>query len=466
MLFNSLEFILFLPIVLVVYFCLSRWLKLQNLFLLISSYVFYAFWDWRFLSLIILSSLFDFYCGLKLGNKETRNRKVYLILSVLFNLGILCIFKYLDFFIGEFVYLMSGFGIETNWHSLNFILPLGISFYTFQTMAYTIDVYRKKIEAENSILNLALYVSFFPQLVAGPIERAQHLLPQITTKRYVTNKMILEGGWLIFLGYFMKVFLADNLALIVDPIFEMKDPGFYDVITGVFAFSFQIYGDFAGYTFIAIGVAKWLGFDLMTNFLFPYFITSPQAFWRNWHISLSTWLRDYLYIPLGGNRRGKWLTYRNLMLTMLLGGLWHGANWNFIVWGFYHGAILIIFRKMSWDKNEGSGAFGYFKVLFMFLLTCFGWMLFRVESMDQFYVLFMSLFEYSNPSVSQIDNIKLVLFFISLPLLIKILQYKTSAQNSFDTIPVPLRISIYVLMFYAIFAFGEFGKQEFIYFQF
>jgi len=466
MLFNSLEFIVFLPLVLAIYYCLNRHLIAQNVFLLISSYIFYAFWDWRFLSLVVLSSTVDYLCGRGMEKSEKKKRKIYLITSLVFNLGILSVFKYLDFFLAECVVVLGYFGFEPNVHSLNIILPLGISFYTFQTMAYTIDVYRGKISPEHNFLNFALYVSFFPQLVAGPIERAQHLLPQIKNKRTLTIDRVVQGGWLIYFGYFLKVFLADNLAQLVDPAFSMDKPGFYDTSTAIVAFAFQIYGDFAGYTFIAIGVAKCLGFDLMTNFLFPYFVQSPQAFWKNWHISLSTWLRDYLYIPLGGNRKGKILTYRNLMITMLLGGLWHGAAWNFIIWGGYHGLILILYRAFGWDNESSNRLIASIKLIIMLFLTCFGWLLFRVDNAEQFNIMALSLLDYSEATIEQLDNLKLLLFFIALPLTINLIQFFTNSGNMMDKIPIWSRVLIYIMMFYSIFAFGDFGKQEFIYFQF
>ena len=466
MLFNSLEFVLFFFIVWLLYYLLRRTLRIQNILLLIASYTFYSFWDWRFLSLVLLSTIVDYFCGLKLGDPNTKNRKLFLIISVVFNLGILAIFKYAGFFITEFVNLLALFGVQANEPSLNIILPLGISFYTFQTMAYTIDVYRRKIPHEKDILNLALYVSFFPQLVAGPIERAQNLLPQIKNQRNVTVTDILEGGWLIYFGYFLKVFVADNLAKIVNSIFALEEVRFFETVTGAYAFAFQIYGDFAGYTFIAIGVARLLGFRLMTNFLFPYFVTNAQDFWRNWHISLSTWLKDYLYIPLGGNRFGKWMTFRNLMLTMLLGGLWHGAAWNFVIWGFYHGLLLILFR-MALGKNEITTKWKkYLAIIFMFQLTCIGWLIFRVENMDQLGMMLQSLVEFEAWSSSELNNIKRVIFYSTLPILITFYQYKTNSGNMLDKMPNALRVLLYVIMFYAIFALGEFGKQEFIYFQF
>lgn len=462
MLFNSLEFIGFFIVVFIVYWLLSftKKLILQNLFLLVASYTFYAAWDYRFLGLILFSSLVDYFCGWKLGRENSK--KFYVILSICVNLGVLAFFKYYNFFTGELNTLLNLINLSPGIPILNLVLPVGISFYTFQSMSYTIDVYRGKLETERNLLNFLLYVSFFPQLVAGPIERAVNLLPQINNTRRFNLNSVFDGLWLMFFGYFLKVFMADNLAYVVEESFVSGTTNTLTVLSGVYAFALQIFGDFAGYTFIAIGVAKLLGFKLMTNFLYPYFTQNPSQFWQNWHISLSTWLRDYLYIPLGGNRFGKYFTLRNLMITMLLGGLWHGAAWNFVWWGFYHGLILIIYRV--W-KEPLSRIPSFFGILIMFHLTCFGWLLFRVENMDQFIGMIHSLgnWEYTSELTS---GLRQVLFFGLIPMTINFFQFKTKSGNYINTFYRPIRIIIYVLMYYLIFGFGEFGIKEFIYFQF
>jgi len=463
MLFNSIEFVGFFCIVFIVYWLLSFTKKLtaQNIFLLLSSYIFYAAWDYRFLGLILFSSLVDYICGLRMNRLED-GRKKYLILSICVNLGLLGFFKYFNFFIGEFSHLLELIGLNPGYSILNIVLPVGISFYTFQSMSYTIDVYRKKIGVEPNILNFLLYVSFFPQLVAGPIERAANLLPQIKNHRKFDLNNIFDGCWLIFFGYFLKIFMADNLAFVVEESFNSEVSNTLVVLGGVYAFAMQIFGDFAGYTFIAIGVAKLMGFDLMTNFLYPYFVTNPSEFWRNWHISLSTWLKDYLYIPLGGNRLGKLFTLRNLMITMLLGGLWHGAAWNFVLWGFYHGLLLVIYRqyKSHFDKIPKV-----LSIIIMFHFVCFGWLIFRVENMDQLYVMVASL---GNLDLSAVHTVGLrkVAFFATLPMLINFFQFKTDSENYINTFYRPIRILLYVLMYFLLFGFGEFGVKEFIYFQF
>lgn len=471
MLFNSLAFPFFFLVVYTIYCLSSRKLKFQNCLLLLASYIFYSYWDWRFLSLVILSTLVDFYCGLKIEEADKKKeRKHYLLISLGFNLGLLFIFKYYNFFVHEFDTLMQHFGITTGVKTLSVILPLGISFYTFQTIAYTVDVYRKKIDAEKSLLDYALYVSFFPQLVAGPIERAQHLIPQIKQTRIIRIEDLRHGMWLIMFGYFLKLFVADNLGLIVDEIFALENHGILTTTLGAWSFAFQIYGDFAGYTFIAIGVSRMMGFRLMTNFLFPYFITNPRDFWRHWHISLSTWLRDYLYIPLGGNRGSKLFTMRNLMITMVLGGLWHGAAWNFVIWGVFHGLILCIyfyyFRNKTSDDRATPEWNYWVKAFLMFQLTCLGWLFFRVDTMDQLYAMtFGAGFsgQEQNPAMPYLLSL---LFYVLPVIAITLAQFKRNGNNSLDNFPYWSRLLIYLFIFYAIFLFGEFGGEPFIYFQF
>jgi len=335
--FNSLQFFLFFAVVYSLYLAFNH--KWQNRMLLVASYVFYGTWDWRFLSLIVISTIIDYYCGIKIDEiTDAKKRKQFLAISIVANLSMLGFFKYFNFFAENLQALCCFFGFQVQPHFLNIILPVGISFYTFQTMSYTIDIYKGQLKPTRKFFDFALFVSFFPQLVAGPIERASHLLPQILSKRKVTIDKFCEGCYLIFWGLFLKVFVADNLARLVDPIFA-SDPPYngVKVLLGLYAFAFQIFGDFAGYSNIARGLGKCMGFDIMVNFNLPYFVTNPSDFWRRWHISLSTWLRDYLYIPLGGNKKGTLFTYRNLAITMFLGGLWHGAAWTFIIWGAYRG---------------------------------------------------------------------------------------------------------------------------------
>ncbi len=329
MLFNSYCFWLFFLVVFVLYAGLNH--KWQNRLLLVASYIFYGAWDWRFLSLIWISTVVDFFVALKIdehrhSSNHERQKKLWLIVSLCTNLGLLGFFKYCGFFVEEMGQLMDWLGVPLSLPSLSIVLPVGISFYTFQTMSYTIDVYRDQIRPVRDFEGFALYVAFFPQLVAGPIERSTHLMPQIIKPRQLTSDGYIEGLYLVLLGMFKKVVIADNMAIIVNAVFQspVSQLSGLECLLGVYAFAFQIYGDFSGYSAIARGVSKFLGFDIMVNFNLPYFAQSPQEFWHRWHISLSTWLRDYLYIPLGGNRHGTARTYRNLMVTMVLGGIWHG----------------------------------------------------------------------------------------------------------------------------------------------
>lgn len=461
--FNSLDFTLFAVIVFSVYWILYglKIKRVQNIFLLIASYTFYAGWDYRYLSLIALSSVVDYICGIKISQTKS-NKKAYLITSIVMNLGCLFTFKYFNFFASELVSLLQFFSINLEYKLAQLVLPVGISFYTFQSMSYTVDVYKNKINAEKNIIDFLLYVSFFPQLVAGPIERASHLLPQIKNLRKITSQDIFNGLWLIYWGYFLKLFMADNLAQIVELAFTGSQVDIIMALCGTYAFAFQIFGDFAGYTFIAIGLAKLLGFDLMTNFLYPYFSKNPSEFWRNWHISLSTWLRDYLYIPLGGNRLGKNKTYRNLLITMFLGGLWHGAAWTFIIWGIYHGLLLIFYKVY---QNRLTFMPSFISIIVMFHLVCLGWIFFRAESFEQSMVLIKSLGNF-NIHESSIIALRKLIFYASFPMLINYYQFKSNSGNYLNKLPFFLKLFFYFVIYFLLFGFGEFGVKEFIYFQF
>ncbi|WP_155323147.1 MBOAT family O-acyltransferase [Desulfosarcina ovata] len=469
MFFNSLTFVLFLTIVYICYMQLGH--ANQNRLFLISSYIFYGWWDWRFLTLIWLSTLVDYFCALEIN--ETQHAKVkkrILAISIATNLSILGFFKYFNFFIDSTQTLFAFLGWHFSMVTINVVLPVGISFYTFQTMSYTIDVYRGKINPTRNILNFAVYVAFFPQLVAGPIERATRLLPQIEMPRKIQIDDLRKAISFLLWGYFLKIFLADNLAVIVDAIFSQSpDIGKIDVLIGCYAFAFQIYGDFAGYSAIAIGVARLFGFRLMTNFLFPYFVTNPSLFWRNWHISLSNWLRDYLYIPLGGNRKGNVKLYRNLFITMLLGGLWHGAAWNFVLWGGFHGAILSVHRFFS-KKSDGAlkgQSFSLLKIILMFHVTCFGWLLFRASSLTQIYQMvdvLLTGFLYT-PFQTQYWA-SATGFCCIFPLLIKSLQYRYNCPNDVLGLPMLSRFISSSAIVYLIVCLGNFGTKQFIYFQF
>ena len=365
MLFNSVTFAVFLPIVFLLYwFIFQRKFKIQNILLVVASYFFYGWWDWRFLSLLILSSLTDFVIGIKISSqlkKEKRavtSPKFWLIVSLVTNLGILGFFKYFNFFIESFVSLLAQFGISQSYATLNIILPVGISFYTFQTLSYTIDIYRRKIEPTKDIVSFFAFVSFFPQLVAGPIERATNLLPQFNKKRIFDYEKAVVGMRQILWGLFKKIVIADNCAVYVNMVFENpQDQTGSTLLLGAIFFAFQIYGDFSGYSDIAIGTARLFGFNLMQNFAFPYFTRDIAEFWRCWHISLTTWFRDYLYIPLGGSRVSKTKLVRNTFIIFIVSGFWHGANWTFIVWGAFHALLFLPLILLNQNRKYTNGDF-------------------------------------------------------------------------------------------------------------
>ena len=391
--FNSFEFIIFFLVIVSVYHLLThRW---QNRALLAASYVFYGWADWRFLFLILFSTFANYICGIGIYRATNyKKKKLILSLCVIVNLGFLGFFKYWNFFLESFLSIFGSLGFHPDVSLIHVILPIGISFYTFQVMSYSIDVYRNEIGPTYNFVDFALFVCYFPHLVAGPIMRGKTLLPQIENPRRVTKEQVVEGIWLIFWGFFKKIFVADNLAVIVNQVYGNPKSTGMEYIIATWAFAFQIYGDFSGYSDIARGTSKCLGIELVYNFRQPYFAVNPSDFWRRWHISLSSWLRDYLYIPLGGNKKGTRKTYRNLSLTMLLGGLWHGAAWNFVIWGAYHGLLLCIY-KMVGDSKEAavrvSSIWKYMLMAFiMFQLTSIGWIFFRAENLDQIGLIFKS----------------------------------------------------------------------------
>jgi len=478
MLFNSIEFAVFLPLVFVLYwFVTNKKLKTQNVLLLFASYVFYGWWDWRFLSLIIFSSFVDYFIGLSISKTNNINRKkVLLYTSIFINLGFLGFFKYFNFFAESFSDAFTLLGSHVSPTRLNIILPVGISFYTFQTLSYTIDVYKGKIKATKNIIAFFAFVSFFPQLVAGPIERAANLLPQFYRKRSFDYNRAVGGMRQILWGLFKKVVIADNCAEYANIIFD--DSGAYSGSTlalGALFFTFQIYGDFSGYSDIAIGVSKLFGFDLMKNFAFPYFSRDIAEFWRRWHISLSTWFRDYLYIPLGGSKGGIWMKVRNTFIIFIVSGFWHGANWTFVVWGFLNALYflpLLLTNKNRQHINHVSSSsfFPSFKeitsIAITFSLTVFAWIFFRAVSIKHALgyidgMLSKSLF--SIPGIHPTD----LMVIITLFMIIEWWQRKNNFvfENLSINTSKPVRWFIYVMVALCIFVYQ--GKQqEFIYFQF
>lgn len=470
MLFNSFIFLFFLAIVLPIFYLLPK-KSYKNIFLLAASYFFYGYWDWRFCLLLLLSTIVDYYIGLWIHNKEdVKRRKLLLYTSLSVNLGILGFFKYFNFFIDSFQTMINGLGGNVDSLHLNIILPVGISFYTFQTLSYTFDVYRKKLEPTNNIIDFALFVSFFPQLVAGPIERAKDLLPQLYNKLSPTKDQLKEGATLLVLGLFRKVMIGDTAGRIVDHIFgNLHLYKSIEIIAAVLLFGIQIYADFSGYSKIARGTAKLLGIELMVNFEQPYLSRNITEFWRRWHISLSSWLKDYLYITLGGNRKGQARTYINLMITMLLGGLWHGASWNFVIWGGLHGFYLAAHKFFSKGKTEYDPITRLKdipKVMLTFVLVAFTWLFFRATSWESTQQIFSTIFDWQASEYAHIfTQILLSYFVLTFALDIIENRFGHTFVLRFKSISIRLGILISLFVVTLIYIFQS-KPLPFIYFQF
>ena len=474
MLFNSIEYLLFLPTVFVLYwFVCNKNLKLQNLLILTSSYVFYGWWDWRFLFLIFLSTVVDYFVGLKIyDSQDNKVKKTYLWISILFNVGLLGFFKYFNFFIDSWIDLLGGFGYEQkSVRALNVILPVGISFYTFQTMSYSLDIYYKKLKPTKDFISFASFVSFFPQLVAGPIERASNLLPQILTKRVFKYEQGVQGLRLILWGMFKKVVIADSLGIMVDRIFDdyqSMDGGV--LLLGLIYFAFQIYCDFSGYSDIAIGTAKLFGIELMSNFKFPYFSRDIGEFWRRWHISLSSWFRDYLYIPLGGSKGGRWMSIKNIFVIFIISGFWHGANWTFIMWGLTHALLYIPLFLIGKNRRYTTNVVSennwfpsikeFFQMGITFFSTMVAWVFFRSDSISEAFSYLNSIINSLTIPSNEMIGIVYILILCTLDWLWR--------KNERDPLNIPnkyIRYVIYSLIFYSIIIFNE-NSQQFIYFLF
>ena len=478
MLFNSIEFALFLPIVFILYwFVCNKDIKVQNTLLVLASYVFYGWWNWTFLGLILFSSLVDYSVGIGFSKTNSiEKRKGLLLLSILVNLGLLFYFKYFNFFIESFSRSFTFFGKTINAQRLNIILPVGISFYTFQTLSYSIDVYKRKLEPTKNKTAFLAYVSFFPQLVAGPIERATNLLPQFYKKREFKYQKAVEGLRQIIWGLFKKVVIADNCAIYANDVFNnYQDYNGSTLILGAVFFAFQIYGDFSGYSDIAIGTSRLFGFNLMQNFSFPYFSRDISEFWRRWHISLSTWFRDYLYIPLGGSRGSLGLKIRNVFIIFIVSGFWHGANWTYIIWGalnaiYFLPIFLLNKNRVNLEFSNNLNVLGTLKdigkMIFTFSLTTFAWIFFRAESVCHALSYISKLFSPSLFSIPEVVPIKI----IGICCIFILIEWKNKTkehvlQNLQEKASAPLRWLIYFILVYSIIMLSE-GKQEFIYFQF
>jgi D-alanyl-lipoteichoic acid acyltransferase DltB (MBOAT superfamily) len=481
MLFNSFEFLVFLPIVFLLYWFVFKPLKWQNLLVVSASYVFYGWWDWRFLFLIALTTICSFASGLLIEHydNDRKTQKAISAINIILNISILGIFKYYNFFAENFQLLFSSFGISVDWPTLHIILPVGISFYTFQALSYSIDVYRRKIKATKDVVAFFAFISFFPQLVAGPIERATNLLPQFLKPRSFNEAKAVDGLRQILWGFFKKVVVADTCASTLMYIWEdYHHMSGISLFFGGLLFTFQIYGDFSGYSDIAIGTARLFGVNLKRNFAFPYFSRSIPEFWRRWHISLMTWFRDYIYFPLGGSRCSQWKAIRNVFIVWGVSGLWHGANWTFICWGLFHGILLAVYNLLGINtKYEHEVAHGRFlpsvkemcQMLFTFFLAVIGWIIFRAETMTQavsyLYRMFTKPFEGMSAG-----SLKYTFFFVAIMLLAEWVQ--RDKQHALEFVKSEgilkyrvVRWSIYmsVLMVTLVFA-GE--QSQFIYFQF
>ena len=478
MLFNSIEFAIYLPIIFTLYwFVANRNIKFQNILLLIASYVFYGWWDWRFLSLIIFSSLIDYFVGVQLGKTEIkRKRQALLWVSMLVNIGFLWFFKYFNFFAESFADAFTLLGKHIEPTRLQIILPVGISFYTFQTLSYSIDVYKKKLKPTHDIVAFFAFVSFFPQLVAGPIERATNLLPQFYSRRIFEYDRAVDGMRQILWGLFKKIVIADNCAHYVNQIFNNHEQySGSTLFLGAVFFAFQIYGDFSGYSDIAIGTSRLFGFNLKQNFAYPYFSRDIAEFWRRWHISLSTWFRDSLYIPLGGSRGGTWMKIRNTFIIFVVSGFWHGANWTFIIWGalnamYFLPLLLTNNNRKNINTLANDKLFpsikDFFSVILTFGLTSIAWIFFRSENLTQAFSILNKVFSnsiFKIPDLLPMTVIVMIFLFVIIEWLGRrnyyALELKNVKINSF------LKWNLYFLIIYLIISIGG-EQQEFIYFQF
>lgn len=478
MLFNSIDFAVFLPIVFIFYwFITQRYIKLQNILIVVASYVFYGWWDWRFLSLIVFSTVVDYTIGILLAKEGNDfKRKLLLWTSIVVNLGFLGFFKYYNFFIDNFVQAFSFFGQAISVSRLNIILPVGISFYTFQTLSYSIDVYKRKLEPTKDFIAFSAFVCFFPQLVAGPIERATHLLPQFYRRRVFNEKMAIDGLQLFIWGLFKKIVIADNCALYVNTIFENYESlNSITLFLGAIYFAFQIYGDFSGYSDMAIGLSRMFGFDLMKNFNYPYFSRDIAEFWRRWHISLSTWFRDYLYIPLGGSKGSKQLQIRNVFIIFLVSGFWHGANWTFLLWGLIN-ALFFIPLLLS-DKNRNNIEIvandtkyptitEFVKIISTFLIVTLAWIFFRAKNVLEAFLYIKQIFkfnfskgiEYLSIERYSVEILLLLVFFILIE------WFSRNNQHPFFGKFKSIKMSLILIM---LIIFGVYSQaNDFIYFQF
>lgn len=476
MLFNSFNFFVFFPLVTALYFMLPY--KIRWLLLLLASCYFYMAFIPYYILILAGTIIIDYFAGILIENaKNKRDKKVFLIVSLFANIGILVVFKYFNFFLGELENAMNLIGVDNPIPYLSLVLPIGLSFHTFQAMSYTIEIYRGNFKAERHFGIYALYVMFYPQLVAGPIERPQNILPQLHKKNDIEYGRIVSGLKLMLWGFLKKIVIADRLAVIVN--FAYNSPQEYDGISlllATYLFAFQIYCDFSGYSDIAIGAAKVMGYDLMENFRTPYVAQNVKEFWERWHISLSTWFRDYLYIPLGGNRVTKWRWYYNLLIVFLISGLWHGPNITFVIWGALHGCYLIValiinrnIKKTAKRTNVLTSAL---KILLTFNLVAFAWIFFRAENLKEAQIIINKIFNVSMyhwdkiKIMSDVKSISIIITFLLLAIFISVDGFMDKLVKSREITTKPKSLLIFSVIFIVILIFGFFGKTDFIYFQF
>ena len=479
-LFNSFQFLLFLPIVFALYwFLFNKSLRWQNLLVLFASYFFYGWWSWKFMGLLMLSTALDYAYGFWVASPNRKKAKLFLWFSIINNLGILGIFKYYNFFAAQFQQGFELLGLHTNPVLLHVALPIGISFYTFHGMSYVFDIYRGKQKPVSNFVDYAVFVSFFPLLVAGPIERASHLLPQVQKSRSFNYTQAVEGCRLILWGMFKKVVLADSLAGVVDDVFNnYQNHNAINLILGAIGFSFQIYGDFSGYSDIALGTAKLFGFELLSNFKFPYFSRDIAEFWRRWHISLSSWFRDYLYIPLGGSKQGKWKAVRNTFIIFLVSGFWHGANWNFIAWGFIHACAFLPLLLLNKNRKYVNDVVAQdrklpdlkelWQMVSTFAFVTFAWIFFRANNLSNalgyFKKITINIFE--NPSQLFSRQIGMSIFVYIIPFIVLDWRFRRNERNLKITQNKILRNILYLILIIIIIFLSKRQASSFIYFQF
>lgn len=478
MLFNSISFAIFLPIIFTLYWLIGKKsLRMQNVLLLVASYFFYGCWDWRFVFLLAFSTFLDFYTGIKIHESNTASRKIWLIISVTINLGFLAVFKYYNFFIESFADLLTAVGFKAHYATLSIILPVGISFYTFHGLSYVFDIYNRKIVPTKNVVQYSLFVSFFPLLVAGPIERATHLLPQMEKPRSFNYSKAVDGLRQILWGLFKKVVIADSCAQYANVIFDSPaEQSGSTLVMGALFFTFQIYGDFSGYSDIALGTARLFGFELLKNFNFPYFSRDIAEFWRRWHISLSTWFKDYLYIPLGGSKGGNWMRIRNTFIIFLVSGFWHGANWTFLVWGGLNALYIMPSIILKNNRNNidivAAGKIlpntrDFFNICITFSLTVFAWIFFRAENLTHAFTYISGIFNrslLSVPKIKPIDTILLIVFFMGIEWMGRESNY--AIEKLFHKQYRLVRWSFYIFIIFLIGMYMETTESPFIYFQF